>query len=94
MQSIEQKLQKYFELTAKALKKVKIADKLDIKSKKSAEDFLDLSQRYYNDAKYFEEKGDLINAYGAVVYAHAFLDIGARLGFFDVGKDNKLFMVD
>ena len=93
-QIIEQKLQKYFELTAKALKKVKIADKLDIKSKKSAEDFLDLSQRYFDDAKYFEKKGDLVNAYGAVVYAHAFLDIGARLGFFDVGKDNKLFMVD
>lgn len=94
MQTIEQKLQKYLELTSKALKKVKILDNLDVKSKKSAEDFLDLSQRYFDDANYFEEKGDLVNAYGAVVYAHAFLDIGARLGFFDVGKDNELFMVD
>ena len=62
--------------------------------KKSAEDFLDLAQRYFDDAKYFEKKNDLVNAYGAVVYAHAFLDIGARLGFFDVGKNNELFMVD
>ena len=90
MQAINQKLQKYFELTSKALKKVKVVEK----HKKEAEDFLDLSQRYFDDAKYFEKKGDLVNAYGAVVYAHAFLDIGARLGFFDVEKDNKLFMVD
>ena len=87
---LKTKLQKYFELTSKALKKVKIVDK----HKKEAEDFLDLAQRYFDDAKYFEKKGDLVNAYGAVVYAHAFLDAGARLGFFDVGKDNELFMVD
>ncbi|MBI2652307.1 DUF357 domain-containing protein [Candidatus Woesearchaeota archaeon] len=89
-QTIDQKLQKYFELTSKALKKVKIVQK----HKKEAEDILDLAQRYFDDAKYFEKRGDLVNAYGAVVYAHAFLDIGARLGFFDVGKDNELFMVD
>ena len=90
MQSIEEKLQKYLELTSKALKKVKIVEK----HRKEAEDILDLAQRYFDDAKYFEKKGDLVNAYGAVVYAHAFLDIGARLGLFDVGKDNELFMVD
>ena len=89
-QSIEQKLKKYFELTSKALKKVKIVEK----HRNEAEDFLDLAQRYFNDAKYFEKKGDLTNAFGAVVYAHAFLNAGARLGFFDVGNDNKLFMVD
>ena len=90
MQSIEQKLSKYFELTSKALKKVKVVEK----HKKEAEDFLDLAQRYFDDAKYFQEKNDLVNAYGAIVYSHAFLDAGARLGFFDVGKDNELFMVD
>ena len=90
MQPLEQKLQKYFELTSKALKKVKIVEK----HRKEAEDFLDLAQRYFDDAKYFEKKNDLVNAFGAVVYSHAFLDAGARLGFFDVGKDNELFMVD
>jgi len=89
-QPIDQKLAKYFDLTSIALKKVKIVER----HKKEAEDLLDLAQRYFDDAKYFEKKGDLVNAYGAVVYAHAFLDIGARLGFFDVGKDSKLFMVD
>ena len=88
--TINEKLSKYFELTAKALKKIKIVEK----HRKQAEDLLDLAQRYYDDARYFEKKNDLVNAYGAVVYAHAFLDAGARLGFFDVDKDNKLFMVD
>lgn len=89
-QAIGQKLQKYFEITSKALEKVKIIGK----HKKEAGDFLDMAKRYFDDARYFEKKNDLINAYGAVVYAHAFLDAGARLGFFDVGKDNELFMVD
>ncbi len=90
MQTLNEKLQQYFELTSKALKKIKIVEK----HKKEAEDILDLANRYFDDAKYFEKKGDLLNAFGAVVYAHAFLDIGARLGFFDVGKDSNLFMVD
>ena len=51
-QSIEQKLSKYFELTSKALKKVTIVEK----HRKEAEDMLDLSQRYFDDAKYFEKK--------------------------------------
>ena len=62
--------------------------------KKQAEEILDLAKRYFDDAAFFEKKGDLVNAYGAVVYAHAFLDIGAKLGMFDVGNDNELFMVD
>jgi len=90
MQTLNEKLAKYFELTSQALKKVKIVGK----HKKEAEDLLDLAKRYFDDAKYFEKKGDLVNAFGAVCYAHAFLDIGARLGFFDVGKDSNLFMVD
>ena len=88
--NIEQKLSKYFELTSLALKKVKIVEN----HKKEAEDLLDLAKRYYEDAKFFEKKGDLVNAFGAICYAHAFLDIGARLGFFDVGKDSRMFMVD
>ena len=89
MEELKQKLKNYFELTAKALEKVKVVEK----HRKEAEDLLDLAKRYYDDAKFFEKNGDLVNAFGAVCYAHAFLDIGARLGFFDVGNDNKLFMV-
>ena len=88
--TIEQKLQKYFELTSSALKKVKIVEE----HRKQPEDLLNLAKCYYDDAKHFKKKGDLINAFGAICYSHAFLDVGARLGFFDVGKDSKMFMVD
>ena len=90
MEELQKKLKKYFELTAKALEKVKIVEK----HRKQAEDILDLAKRYYDDAKFFEKKDDLVNAFGAVCYAHAFLDIGARLGFFDAAHDSRLFMVD
>ena len=90
----EQKLEKYFDVTGKALKKVKIAKKKQINWKKSAEDFLDMATRYYSDAKHFEKKGDIVTAFAALNYAHGWLDAGARLGLFDVDGDNTLFTVD
>ena len=93
MEELKSKLKKYFELTTEAMKKAKIKSSLDEKSKKAAEDLLNLSRCYFDDALHFEKKGDIVNAYGAVCYSHAFLDAGARLGYFDV-TDNRLFMVD
>ncbi len=90
MDELKQRIREYFTLTKEALSKVKITPK----DPKGAEDLLDLAKRYYFDAQYFEKKGDLIRAYGAVCYAHCFLDCGARLGLFDVGGDSRLFMVD
>ena len=44
MDDLNSKLEKYFELTAKALKKVKIQENLDTSAKKSAEEILDLAK--------------------------------------------------
>ncbi|MBT4540230.1 DUF357 domain-containing protein [Candidatus Woesearchaeota archaeon] len=91
----KEKLDKYFDVTGRALKKVKIVEgKKEIDFKASAEDFLDMAQRYYDDAKHFEEKGDVVNAFAALNYAHGWLDAGARLKLFDVDGDNVLFTVD
>ena len=90
----DKKLDKYFDVTGRALKKVKIAKKKEIKWKVAAEDFLDMAQRYYSDASHFKEKGDIVNAFACLNYAHGWLDAGARLGLFDVGHDNVLFTVD
>ena len=90
----DEKLKKYFDVTGKALKKVKIAEEKKINWQASAEDFLDMAQRYYDDAKHFKDKGEIVNAFGALNYAHGWLDAGARLGLFDVGGDNTLFTVD
>jgi len=92
-QITEEKLNKYFKVTEAALKKVKIKVPKNTNLKKVAEDFLDMAQRYFQDAKHFKEKGDYVTAFAALNYAHGFLDAGARLKVFDV-KDNKLFAIE
>jgi hypothetical protein len=89
-----ERLKKYFDITSRALKKVKIAKEKKISWKAAADDFLDMAQRYFSDAKHFEKKGDIVTAFAALNYAHGWLDAGARLGLFDVGHDDTLFTVD
>jgi len=90
----EQKIEKYLEITSKAIKKVKIAKEKKISWQEKADDFLDMAKRYHSDAKYYFEKGDFVTAFAAVNYAHGWLDAGARLGLFDVEGDSKLFTID
>ncbi len=87
------RLEKYFQITGEALSKVKFKTPENVDFAKVAEDFLDMAQRYYDDAKHFRDKGDIVTAFAALNYAHGFLDAGARLGVFDV-KDSRLFTVD
>ncbi len=87
------KVEKYLALTQKALAKIKVNAAIKVDAKKTAEDFLDMAQRYFSDAKHFKEKGDLVTAFAAVNYAHAWLDAGARLGVFDV-HDSDVFAAE
>ncbi len=87
----EEHVKKYLGITKKALNKVKIIAPEPSYTRKMAEDFLNMAESYYSDALHFFEKGDLINAFASVNYAHGWLDAGARLGFFDVGGDWRLF---
>ena len=83
------KVEKYFSISEEAydMAKVNVADKV------KGEDFLDMISRYISDAKHFYEKGNLVNAFAALNYAHGWLDAGARSGIFDV-HDSRLFTVD
>jgi len=90
----KEKLAKYFDVTGRALKKVKFACPKKTHLDKTARDYFDMAQRYFNDAKHFEETGDMVNAFAALNYAHGWLDAGARIGLFDVGHDSILFTVD
>ena len=90
----EQRLDKYFLVTKRALDKVKISQEGKADWLSRAHDFLDMARRYFSDAQHFREKGDWVTAFAALNYAHGWLDAGARLGFFDVGHDSELFTVD
>ena len=90
----ESKLDKYFDVTGRALKMCEKA--MDKKSKirlKQAKDFYDMASRYYSDAGHFRKNKDHVLAFAALNYAHGWLDAGARIGLFDV-HDSTLFTVD
>lgn len=88
----DEKLDGYFGITSKALEMARKApQKLEVEG--AREDFLDMIERYVSDAKHFRDKGDYVNAFAAVSYAHGWLDAGARIGLWDV-KDSNLFTVD
>ena len=84
-----EKLNNYFFVTGEALAKAKKA----LNGSQQAEEFLDMAQRYYDDALHFQKKGEIVNAFACLNYAHGWLDAGARLELFEV-KDSRLFTVD
>ena len=90
----DEKLAKYFGVTERALKKVKISEEKRIVWKEKATEFLDMAQRYFSDAKHFKEKGEIVTAFACLNYAHGWLDAGALLGLFDVDHDDTLFTVE
>lgn len=84
-------LDRYLGLTEQALEKARVVAPERSFAAKIAESYRDMAERYYSDAKTFAEKGDRINAFACVNYAHGWLDAGARLGVFDVDGDDRLF---
>ena len=85
-----EKLAKYFDLTSRALAQVK--EHVIAGREKDAKEIIDMVTNYLSDAKHFEGKGDFVNAFAALNYAHGWLDSGVRLKVFDV-NDDKLFTV-
>jgi len=88
----DERLDKYFGITQKAIDIVKAAPK-DEKRRDHAADFLDMAERYLSDARHLREQGNYVLAFAAVNYAHAWLDAGARIKLFKV-KDDQLFAAD
>jgi len=86
-----ERVEKYISLTSNALAKLRIAAPERSFNRKLADDFLTMARSYFEDAKEFARKGDLVNAFACVNYAHGWLDSGARIGLFDVGGDDQLF---
>jgi hypothetical protein len=85
-----EKVDKYEKLTARGLKEIKVKKNLTEKEKLIAEDFLSMAKNYYNDAKFFKEKGNFLTSLAAFSYAHAWLDAGVRAKVFDA-TDDQLF---
>ena len=87
----EEKIDRYLDITKRALEKLRVVTPERSFSKRMADDFLNMATSYYSDAKHFRENGDLVTAFAAVNYAHGWIDCGARIGLWDVDQDDKLF---
>lgn len=87
----DERIEKYLNITKRALDKIKIAAPERSFNRRLADSFMEMAVSYYKDAVHFRDTGDVVTAFAAVNYAHGWLDCGARIGLFDVGGDDQLF---
>jgi hypothetical protein len=87
---LREKLDRYFDLTERGLAEARgnVFEGKDVE----AGEIIGMVENYVSDARHFEKKGDWVNAFAALAYAHGWLDAGVRLGVFDV-DDDELFTV-
>lgn len=52
---------------------------------------LRMADDYASDAKHFMDTGDFVRAFGAINYAHAWIDAGVKLRLLDGHGDDNLF---
>ena len=52
---------------------------------------LRMADDYASDARHFLTTGDLVRAFGAINYAHAWIDAGVKIGWLDGHGDDVLF---
>jgi len=76
----------------KEIKKMQpIVDSLKLENKEAKELF-QMTRSYFNDAKYFFEKGKFLQAFEAAVISWAYIDAGLHLGVFTVDSNfSKMF---
>ena len=87
----QEKLTYYLNLTKEARKKA-----TPIHEKGTTQDdmlavLLRMADDYTSDAQHFMNTGDYIRAYGAINYAHAWIDAGVKLRLLDGHGDDRLF---
>ena len=86
-----ERINKYLDLTAKAVAKVSIIGDKGTEDYAKAEDILGMVNAYHSDAKFFLDEGRGDDAFAAVNYAHGWIDCGVRLGYLDGKGDWQLF---
>jgi hypothetical protein len=87
----EAHLRDYLDRTGRALAKVTVCPAERSHLRASAEDMVAMAKAYHADAGHYAAKGDYVTAFAAVSYAHAWLDVGVRLGLLDGHGDEALF---
>ena len=86
----KEKVEKYLVLTAEArAKATTIAESEEDLAR--LDSMMKMCDDYQADSKHFLEQGDLVRAFGAINYAHAWIDAAVRIGLMDGHNDDRLF---
>lgn len=86
----KEKIDKYFDITQTALDLVKL--NIMPGKEKPAKEIIDMASNYLSDAKHFFDQGMWVECFGALNYAHGWIDSGVRLEIFEV-HDDHLFTI-
>ncbi len=85
-----ERIERYLSLTEEARSKAtpSTSNKED---EERLSEMLRMCDDYTADARHFASEGDLVSSFGAINYAHAWLDAAVRIGLMDGHGDDRLF---
>lgn len=86
----KEQVSRYIAISKEARAKATQKD-LDDQQEKNLESMMRMFDDYLSDAEHFLSEGDLVRAFGAVNYAHAWIDSAVRIGLMDGHGDDRLF---
>ena len=84
-------IERYFSLTASAREKATPLHNPESAEGMRLSTMMEMADSYTSDAKWFVENGDLVRAFGAINYAHAWIDCAVKIGLLDGHDDDNLF---
>ncbi|MBT4982108.1 MAG: DUF357 domain-containing protein [Euryarchaeota archaeon] len=87
----EEKLTHYLGLTKRARAKATPIPSEGTPEAKQLEVMMRMADDYASDAQHFMDNGDYVRAFGAINYAHAWIDAGVKLRLLDGHGDDVLF---
>lgn len=84
-------IQRYLHLTAAAREKATPLYATNTPEGERLTIMMEMADSYTSDAKWFVEKGDFVRAFGAINYAHAWIDCAVKIGLMDGHGDDEMF---
>ncbi|DAC20964.1 MAG TPA: DUF357 domain-containing protein [Candidatus Poseidoniales archaeon] len=88
--SIE-RIENYLDITRRARAKATPIHPEGSKEASQLAIMMRMADDYASDAQHFLKIGDYVRAFGAINYAHAWIDAGVKLGLLDGHGDDVLF---
>jgi hypothetical protein len=86
-----ERVEKYLDITRRAREKATPIHEQGSRQARDLAAMMRMADDYASDAAHFLSIGDRVRAFGAINYAHAWIDAGVKLGLLDGHGDDVLF---